>query len=187
MKSMFIIGILLCYTPIAFVGVDICVGIPENTKRLECFDREIKTPEKKPKKSWEVSEDINPLDDSKTVTMALAATEGVNSHGQPPVLLIRCKSKETEVFVAWRDYLGSEAQVTTRIGQLEPKTQRWSMSTDSKATFYPGNDVQFVRSWIGQPRLVVRVTPYNENPVVAVFDLTSLEEALKPLREVCGW
>lgn len=35
--------------------------------------------------------------------------------------------------------------------------------------------------------MIVRFTPFNESPVTAKFNITGLEEAIKPLRDSCGW
>ena len=36
-------------------------------------------------------------------------------------------------------------------------------------------------------KLVAQVTPYNESPVTAIFNTAGLENAIKPLREICSW
>jgi type VI secretion system protein VasI len=88
----------------------------------------------------------------------------------------------------WNDYLGSDRiAVTTRIGDQEAETKRWSLSTDNSATFYPGNDTDFIRAMFAGDRLVAQTTPYNESPVTAVFNTTGLETAITDLRKTCGW
>ncbi|EKK98854.1 hypothetical protein VCHC41B1_3364 [Vibrio cholerae HC-41B1] len=36
-------------------------------------------------------------------------------------------------------------------------------------------------------KLVAQITPYNENPLTAIFDTAGLSNALLPLRKTCNW
>ena len=36
-------------------------------------------------------------------------------------------------------------------------------------------------------KLLAQVTPYNENPVTAIFNTRGMIEAIKPLRQTCHW
>ncbi|XPP91702.1 hypothetical protein ACN08N_17410 [Photobacterium leiognathi subsp. mandapamensis] len=36
-------------------------------------------------------------------------------------------------------------------------------------------------------KLIAQITPYNENPLTAIFDTKGLSNALAPLRETCNW
>ena len=137
---------------------------------------------------WNVSIDTNPIDDTKTVTLYLLADSGKSSMlGQPVVLFIRCKSLETNVFINWSDYLGNEATVLTRIGKEKAETRNWNLSTDSQATFLPRNEVDFLNKLLIVDSFVAQVTPYNESPVTAIFDVKGLSNAITPLRETCNW
>ncbi len=120
---------------------------------------------------WEVDVKTNPMDDSKTVIFGLIASEGKSSWGKSPVLILRYKSGETSVYVNWQDYLGSEAYVTCRIGSDKPKSQRWSLSTNSKATFYPGSPEGFIA------RLLM----------VEELDVRGLQETAEPYNDIHGW
>ena len=75
--------------------------------------------------------------------------------------------------------------MTTRLGNGEVKTQQWPLSTDKKATFYPRDDAAFLEQLLTSNSFVAQTTPYGESPITAVFDLTGLTAAVKPLREVC--
>ncbi|WP_421704607.1 type VI secretion system-associated protein TagO [Aliiroseovarius sp.] len=143
---------------------------------------------------WEVQRSSNPLDDSQTVVLALDADQGSDRWGNKVTMIIRCQSNRTEMYVAWRDYLGNDGdyrneykRVTIRVGDNPAATQNWGLSTDSKATFAPGTPIALIRDMAKADRFVAQVTPYNESPVTAIFDTTGLTEALAPVMEVCGW
>ena len=136
---------------------------------------------------WVVQDSTNPIDDSRTVTLLNTAEEGESSFGRPVSLVIRCMSNTTELYISWNDYLGSKANVLTRVGRAEAKRQEWSMSTDKKATFYPGNDIAFIKSIMESDSFVAQATPYNESPVTAIWDVSGLSSAIEPLRATCSW
>lgn len=148
-----------------------------------------------PMGAWTTSEDVNPVDDSKTHFASIVAGDGTASGGEPITLTIRCQSNKTELYVNWNDFLGDDShdvydewkKVTVRVGTAEAATQRWGVSTNSKATFAPGSPVALIQKMGKAERLVLQTTPYNENPVTAVFTLKGMDVATKALAESCGW
>lgn len=140
------------------------------------------------RETWSVSETKNPIDDTPTVVLRLEAVSGRSRFGDAPTLLLRCSSKKTDVYVSWYQFMGSDAvDVTTRIGHGGAITTSWSLSTDNKATFYPGSSVKFIKSLMEADTLVVSATPYSESPVIAIFPLAGLSEKITPLQTACGW
>lgn len=173
-----------------------CAVVEGDLARLECYDslaqkHGLQGPQTQPVNvtghgKWVVDAKTNPIDDSKTVTLLLTADEGSSRWGKPVVLVARCQSNATDLFIAWNDYLGSEADVLSRVGEAKAVTRRWSVSTDHKATFHP-SPITFLKSMMEADKLVAQVTPYNESPVTAVFNTSGLKNAIKPLRETCNW
>jgi type VI secretion system protein VasI len=173
-----------------------CAKDSNDVSRLVCYDTLAKTRnESRPSAvvypdvndNWRVQQQKNPIDDSTTVSLVNVATEGESSFGRPIGLVIRCMSGATTLYINWNDYLGSEASVLTRIGTSEATRQRWPLSTDNEATFYPRDAVGFVKELMTADRLVAQVTPYNENPVTAVWNVAGLASAVEPLRKACNW
>lgn len=151
--------------------------------------RRVSQPTSSPDPEWRVSESTNPLDDSPMVTLSLDAS-GPSPSGfrSTPTLIVRCRSKETDLYVNWDAYVGlDESTVTTRIGRAPATKKAWSISTDNKATFYPGSPVTFIKELLAADTLIAATTPYNESPVTAVFRLTGLAEKIQPLRTACKW
>ena len=105
-----------------------------------------------------------------------------------PTLILRCKSKATDLYVNWNNFLGSdEATVTTRIGREPASKKAWTLSTDNQASFYPGSPVGFIKQLMAGDTLVAMTVPYNESPVTATFVISGLADKIEPLRKACGW
>jgi type VI secretion system protein VasI len=167
-----------------------CSKIVSDAERLACYDLNFQTQVETQSGigEWQVETEINPMDDSRTVTMILLSSSGERGYRGAPVLVLRCQSNRTDVYINWRDFLGSDdIRVTTRIGSEEPVTRRWSLSTDKTASFYRGSDVEFIQSMFGAERLVAQTIPYNSDPVTAIFNITGLEMAVAELRAACDW
>jgi type VI secretion system protein VasI len=174
-----------------------CAVKPGDLDRLSCYDDFAKQqglagPQTQPTKisgkgNWQVSVKTNPVDDSKTVVLALRADSGKSKLGKPVTLITRCKSNTTVFYISWNDYLGRNTEVLTRVGSQDAVTKNWSLSTNSQATFHPRGTISFIKNMMDADNLVAQITPYNESPVTAIFDTSGLENAIKPLRETCNW
>lgn len=192
-------SLLICATASADISDSeyaACAAIDGDLARLECYDgiarnNNLDGPQSQPidpgdTGDWRVDVQVNPIDDSRTITLLLVADSGQSAFGEKIYLIARCMSNETDVYVDWNDYLGSEAHVLSRVGSAPASTSRWSMSTDSQATFHP-SPIPFLRSLLEADRLVAQVTPYNESPVTAIFNVHGIRNAVAPLRETCNW
>ena len=136
---------------------------------------------------WTVSTKINPVDDSQMIFFILTADSGEGVYGGPVALIIRYSNDETEVYINWGSYMGSEVYVTLRLGQEPAQQSEWMLSSDSKATFYPGSTVALIKKILGVDKLVAQSVPYSENPITAIFDVRGLKNAATPYAETLGW
>lgn len=139
------------------------------------------------KGKWRVSKETNPLDGSITLFFQLTSSEGKSVYGNPITLIIRYKRKKDELYIGWDDYLGSEAFVTYRIGKEDAIRTRWGLSTDKKGTFFRGDVIKLIRKLFEVNRFVAQVTPYNENPITAVFDVRGLRNAVEQFNDTLQW
>jgi type VI secretion system protein VasI len=173
-----------------------CVAVANDLERLMCYDalaraQSLDRPRERPVPTegvgaWQIRDQANP-NGSRAVSLALVATSGTSSSGQPIVLVLRCLSGETEVYLNWRNRLGSEAEIATRIGGDAVERKMWGLSSNQEASFYPGNDVTFINALMTGERFVAQVTPRGANTITAIFDTQGLDVAVKPMREACRW
>lgn len=174
-----------------------CQSEAKSDARLACYD--LILPPKAAEKSmpvvgvgkWQISTKTSPVDDSENVFLMLSANDSFRSNfGESitPDLYITCREKKTELFINWDTYLGlNETQMLSRLDKQKAKTKVWDISSDTKAVFYRGNVIEFVKSLSQTNVMFTQITPYNGSPVNATFDLAGLAEVLKPLQKACGW
>lgn len=174
-----------------------CAAVQNTVERLACFDelssehglaQETNTTTPSGSGLWQTSTKLDPLTDNAVHTAMLFASSGRARFGTPIALFVRCKDNKTEMYVAWNDYLGRDGtRVTYRLDKEPAKTSRWGLSTDNKATFFPGSPVPLLRSMASSTSFVANVTPFNESPVTAVFDTKGADVALADIRKGCNW
>ena len=145
--------------------------------------------------AWRVRTETNPIDDTQTVTLSLAAETGTSRSGDPVTFIARCKSNTTEAYVVWGDFRGDDSgdvyaewkRVTVRIGAGQAREERWGVSTDRNATFAPSWAGNLLKELLDEDRLVLQTIPYGENPNTAIFDVSGLRSVLGELAETCNW
>lgn len=206
--SLAALGFLLSFLPVPAMAqtleqkLAVCAIEEGSLDRLACFDAVTKAldldgpqPVAVPvadNGKWVVSRDRNPIDDTETVTLTLVADEGQSRFAESIFFVARCKSNQTEAYIVWNDYIGSDFDgrgqpVTIRVGSEPADNQRWSVSTDGQATFAPEWAGTLLKRMVQSEQFVAQTTPYNESPRTAVFDTSGLRNALVPLMEVCDW
>ena len=179
-----------------------CVAIMDDLERLACYDEhaisvglEVTALIPIEPGTLTVSTDVNtaadpsanPSTEPSTVTITSYAVSGTSSEGDAITMVMRCRRNRTELYIRWRDYLGSWAYVRTRVGDDDRGTRQWNLSADAQSSYYPRGTVGFIEDMIEAGSAEFEVTPYVQDPVTAVFDMSELGNAIGPLREACGW
>ena len=103
------------------------------------------------------------------------------------LFVVRCHKKKTSAFVVWNEFVGPTPRVEYRIDDQGPKEQVWNSSSDGGASFFPGRVIEFLKKLEGHDQLTAKVTPKGTGPIIAEFEITGIEDALKSIREVCKW
>lgn len=179
----------------------VCALKGSDKERLSCYDSlasklgvsppsSVKSSKIKNTGKWQISTATSQIDDSKNVNLWVMADDYIKSGYDEvrPKLFVRCSENKTSAFITWDLYLGLDStSMLTRLDSENAVTNSWSISTDNKAVFTKANDVTYVKSLFGHDRLLVQITPYGANPVIAIFSITGLKEAVTPLRKACKW
>lgn len=139
------------------------------------------------KSDFYVFEDVDPIDDVKTVFFMLDAYEGENEYGDKIGLVIRGEPDKAEVYIRWETYLGSDTIVTLRIDDNEAESKTWSISTNNESSFYPSNEIELIKELFNADKMVVRTTPYGDNTITATFDISGFYKEAEPYLEYLKW
>lgn len=207
MKKILLILVLFSYLALADEEVEkkiaVCQSVTDPQQRLSCYDTlfqrktELKANDS-PTGNWLVKENVSPIDDSKTITLILDADQPIEARyaQKIPKLIVRCKAAETELYIYFDVFLGSNTLYPiTRIDtEKAVSDMKWDISTNHKAIFYNGNTaknyvtvIDFLTKLQTKNKYFIQITPYGESPVHTTFTLTGLSEAMKPFKDDCGW
>ncbi len=79
--------------------------------------------------------------------------------------------------------------VTYRLDKQGPRSVAMEASADEEALgLWKGRkSIPIIKTMFGKSQLIIRMTPHSQSPVTATFDISGLDEAIKPLRKACGW
>jgi hypothetical protein len=107
-----------------------------------------------------------------------------------PILVVRCMSKRTEVFVFTGSAIKIEPKtedhtVTFSFDEQPELTERWPDSDEHDALFAPDGG-SFADRLARARTLRFGYTPHNVAPVVAHFQVSGLGELIAPLAKECG-
>lgn len=173
-----------------------CASEGNEIKRLECFDEftrrnnlapTLKITNKSLRGRWRTFSQNDPLTDRSVHYATFDASDGKGRFGEAVQLIVRCKSGETEAFINWNTFLGTDSiSVTDRIDKSPAKKSSWGISTDRKASFMP-NALSTAIKFIESSSYVANLTPYGENPITAIFSIGGAKEAFADIRRDCKW
>jgi type VI secretion system protein VasI len=159
------------------------LNIKDDKDRLAEYDKLANEVKESPKEfntsfsNWNVSSDIDPIDDSKVFYLSVRSSTDER-------LMIRAKKEQVELYIVWGIYLGNDSNeindymkyVTFRVGKNQSSTDSWSCSTDSRSTFYPNDINELLDKMKDAETMVARVTPYQENPRTAIFNTSGFKD-----------
>ncbi|MFQ1013569.1 type VI secretion system-associated protein TagO [Gilliamella apicola] len=181
-----------------YLQIGSCKSINDNEQRLACYDAafEVNTSvvETNSESKWVITDEVSPIDDSKTVILSLKSDSPIKSDFSKvtPKLYIICKERKTNFIIDFDMFLSTDdIKPITRIDSDKAVNGvEWSISTDYKALFYSGSQKkinEFIKTLKDKKKLFIQVTPFSKGSVNTTFDLTGLDEAIKPVRETCNW
>ena len=88
----------------------------------------------------------------------------------------------------WPGFLGinRSLEIKWRADNQPIVTEWWNPSSDGKAAF-AANPIVLLKKLFGRNELIMSLKPYDQVASTLTFPIKGLEEAVKPLREVCKW
>ncbi|TKR55349.1 DNA primase [Allopusillimonas ginsengisoli] len=201
MKGLFIAALLMAsFSANAVEDKEIatCAAETNSVLRLACFDSLAERHSLAPSTQvatatdgageWIVRTKTDPLNDKSIYTASLFASSGMGKYGDPIALSVRCANNKTEMYINWASYLGrGTIRTSHRIDKEKAITNSWDISTDGKAAFHPGSPIGTLKRLVASTSFVANLTPYNENPITAVFETAGADVALAEIRKGCNW
>lgn len=116
------------------------------------------------------------------------------NRGEKIRMVARCVDNTTSLIFQTGCHMTSSnysdyGHIQYRLDDAPAQTVRASESTNNRALglWNGGRSIPVLKQMIGKERIIVRMTPYGENPFTATFDISGFEEAAASLRQECGW
>ncbi|RVJ68177.1 hypothetical protein CN167_29370 [Sinorhizobium medicae] len=178
-----------------------CISISNDLDRLACYDKELGRTAKVEAVpvsagAWEVSQQKSKLTDQTDVFLRVDSEEiidcGWNS-GQKIAMFLRCSESTTALMFVTDCHMasnfGSYGEIEYRLDKEKARKVSGDASTDNKALglWSGGRSIPVIKQMMGKSEMIVRMTPYSQNPFTATFKVAGLEKAIEPLRKECGW
>jgi len=143
---------------------------------------------------WESEEKVSPMDGSRAVYLNLKAEQsvpGMAGLGGFPLMVIRCKSRATDVFINTGSLpfdadSGGKYNVRLRLDDGQPFRQYWNESAGYDSLFSP-NPIELAKELAAAKKLAFEFTPLGSVPVATWFDLTGLDGLIGKVADACGW
>lgn len=178
-----------------------CRKINNKERRYECYDRAEAQAGNVNREvaKFNYTSTSDPITGQTLHTLTIRSDRGLNGRGNPIILEMACDSTRPGTYdltLRWEDFLDSSTpEVTTRLGQSASVTEEWetdrsresSIFTDTPEGYTKDSLMETLISEIenGNATVVFRATPYNDEPITAVFDFNGFLEVIQPMRESC--
>lgn len=195
-----IVGGLLLGASSAFAAGEDCIKVENDLDRLACYDQALGRTATATNLSvgrWQVREERSKLTDKPEVVMHVPSEETINcgwNNGDKVYLMVGCKDDRTVVVFNTGCHMASSeysnyGQIEYRIDQEKAQKVNGEASTDNRTLgiWRGSKSIPIVKQMLGKSTMIARMTPYGENPFTATFNISGLEEAIKPLRAACKW
>jgi hypothetical protein len=172
--------------------IESCASIENPLARLACFDRiaERASPEPPRTPAWTAVVVADPMTDEISTTLNIESTNADRCGflEQPARLSLICRSRDWAVRIEQHCSLGLDRQFQFAIRfDRDAARSEIFVNTVRSDIEVAGRDRTnaFVARLIDATRLLVRVEPFNEYPVVFQFPVGGLREAAEASRAPC--
>jgi type VI secretion system VasI family protein len=133
---------------------------------------------------WEYSAEMDPLTGKDNIIVFLRP-ESIFSYTENTVLAVSCQREKTMLGISWTGQapfgFAREYSISTSVGDEKTITTMWLI--EGQLSMHP-QPIQTLKRLAKESKWLVE----GPSPVgVIEFDITGLEEAIKPIREACDW
>jgi len=136
---------------------------------------------------WVCDTRIDPIDDTTTIAFGLECEDTTSSS---PMLALLWDDGTTLLAIAWKNYLSDNTRVTYRLDNEKAVTKTWIGSKGKTSTYYSRKSedtIKFIQKLMEADTLAVQITPYNEGPTTAVFDIRGLRNVVEEFNDILHW
>lgn len=99
----------------------------------------------------------------------------------------RCKNDTTTLIIQTGKYMLTDGlRLRVALDGVETSYWWWEMSTSNEALFIEPAILR-IKEMLGHSRLEVRIIERDGDTHNADIDISRFDEAIKPVRELCGW
>lgn len=145
--------------------------------------------------NWHAVIEKSKIDDSENVFLSADSrnTETMRFKTIRASLIVRCFENTTAFLInfggAFMADIQGHGDVTFRIDDEAAFNRGMAVSTNSESLglWSGGAAIPMVQRLFKKKTLLVRATPFSESPILFEFDISGLEEAIRPLRTACHW
>lgn len=139
--------------------------------------------------SWQITKYMSPIGAGTTVYLHIDALNGISTEfnkSTSPKMIIRCTGNKIQLYIDWGIFFQSqEVQLLTKVDNEKAVKTPWRI-VDSETTHHPTDTNKFIESLLGKEKLFIQVSTDDKSSVNATFEISGLDEAIKPLREFCN-
>ena len=174
-----------------------CRSIAEDSQRLACYDRAFPRAGQTAAGPWSTRSAPSLLAGKTNQTVSRDSQEEFKCRLTRPrrmALKVMCRDNVTSIAFETGCYMTSSeyrsyGYVTYRLDTANTRIAHMVAGPDNHSLGFWSGDaaIPFIRELLGKKRIEVKMTPYAEDPIAASFDLSGMEDAIKPVRKECGW
>ena len=175
----------------------LCVAVlntdgDNNTQNATRNVPKVKTPPVNGK--WLSKIDKSSFDDSKTVVLQLEAENKIQGWltSVRPTLVLACRENKTLA------YVNVEMAANPELGKYNSYTARMRIGSgtasklivdgsDNNEALFLRKPITKIKNMLNRKTMLFAFTPFNARTAEIKFNITGLENAIKPLRKVCRW
>lgn len=177
-----------------------CAAIEEDAGRLACFDRAFPRqvePTAGGGGSWRLTSSPSILPNRTDRTASLASQNQVQCRWKAPrpvEMRIQCRNDVTSIAFETGCYMTSSTyrnygNVSYSIEAGQSGVAAMSAGPDDRSLGLWSGElaIPFIKELLGRPSLSVTMTPFGDEPLTATFEIGGIDEAVRTVREECGW